>query len=137
MSGFYYSHRVTYAECTLGNHIYYGRYLELLEAARGEFFRHLGSSLLTWQDQDTVFPVIECRLRYKSPAHYDDLLRIEVWPTQAEGARLSFAYHILNQTGALVLEAETSHACTHVAGKPRRLPPELVAALQAHLTSRH
>ncbi|EEF57182.1 hypothetical protein Cflav_PD0189, partial [Pedosphaera parvula Ellin514] len=33
------SYRVTYADCTVGNHIYYSRYLNLLEAARGEFFR--------------------------------------------------------------------------------------------------
>ena len=39
---FRYIRRVTYAECTLGNHIYHARYLDLLEAARGEFFRQLG-----------------------------------------------------------------------------------------------
>ena len=43
---FSHAHRVTYAECTSGNHIYYGRYLELMEAARGEFFRHLGKPFL-------------------------------------------------------------------------------------------
>jgi len=39
-------YRVVYADCTLGNHIYYSRYLDILEAARGEFFRHLGVPLL-------------------------------------------------------------------------------------------
>ena len=46
---FRHSHRVTYAECTMGNHIYYARYLDLLEAARGEFFRSLGTTLRHWQ----------------------------------------------------------------------------------------
>ena len=36
-----YTHRVTYAECTVGNHIYHSRYLDLLEAARGEDFQGL------------------------------------------------------------------------------------------------
>jgi hypothetical protein len=31
---FRHTHRVTYAECTVGNHIYYARYLDLLEAAK-------------------------------------------------------------------------------------------------------
>ncbi|MGN6552400.1 MAG: hypothetical protein ACTHLW_01530 [Verrucomicrobiota bacterium] len=34
---FRHDHRVAYAECTVGNHIYYGRYLDVLESARGEF----------------------------------------------------------------------------------------------------
>ncbi|HEY9172992.1 MAG TPA: hotdog domain-containing protein, partial [Verrucomicrobiae bacterium] len=68
------AHRVTYADCTAGNHVYYARYLPLLEAARNEFLRHLGQPFLDWQNQDTLFPVLECHVRYQSPAHYDDLL---------------------------------------------------------------
>ena len=126
-SVFHYSHRVTYAECAMGNHIYYARYLELLEAARGEIFRHLGTTFLQWQERDTLFPVVEAHQRYLSPARYDDVLRIELWIRHAKGARLTFAYRITNQAGAAVLEAETLHACTSVSGKPKRLPKELIA----------
>lgn len=124
---------MTYAECTAGNHIYYGRYLDLLEAARGEFFRHLGTTFLQWQERDFIFPVIECHLRYRVPARYDDVLTIELWPTMAEGVRLNFGYRILNPSGAVVLEGETRHACTGLNEKPRRLPEELAGALQAYL----
>src|SRR5689334_3561132 len=61
---FRYKHRVTYAECTLGNHVYYARYLDLLEAARNEVFRELGVTLLELQEQDTIFPAVECHLKY-------------------------------------------------------------------------
>lgn len=131
MSGpFHISHRVTYAECTVGNHIYYGRYLDLLEAARGELFRRIGCPLLEWQGRDTTFPVVECRLRYRFPAAYDDVLRIEVWPTVAMGARLNFGCRILNQAGTLVLEGETLHTCATVAGRPKRLPIEFIERLE-------
>lgn len=126
-------HRVTYAECTVGNHIYYSRYLDLLEAARGELFRQLGVTLLDWQAAGVLFPVLECRLRYKSPARYDDGLTIEVWPTAAEKVRLNFSHRIVNQTGALILEAETFHVCTGLNEKPKRLPAELVEKLQPYL----
>jgi acyl-CoA thioester hydrolase len=129
---FCHTHRVTYADCTVGNHIYYGRYLHLLEAARGEFFRHLGATLLQWQERGIVFPVIECRLRYKAMARYDDLLEIDVWPTLAERVRLNFAHRIVIR-GALILEAETHHICASLDDKPRRLPEELIAALVPHL----
>ena len=130
---FQHTHRVTYADCTAGNHIYYARYLDLLEAARGEFFRHLGAPFRQWQEQDVIFPVIECRLQYKSPARYDDVLAIEVWPTTAERIRLNFGCRIHNQSGALILEAETFHVCTGMDEKPKRLPDELVKLLQPYL----
>ena len=132
---FKYSHRVTYAECTVGNHIYYSRYLDLLEAARGEFFRRLGVSFLQWQEQQVVFPVIDCRLRYKAPARYDDLLAIELWLTAAERIRLNFAYRILNQNQTLLVEAETSHVCAGTDERAKRLPENLLQLLQPYLRS--
>ena len=126
-------HRVSYAECTVGDHIYHARYLDLLEAARGEFMRSLGRPVLELQDADYIFPVIEARLRYKSPARYDDLLTIEVWLTLVERVRLNFGHRILNQDGKIVLEAETFHACTSREEKPKRLPEELTAKLAPFL----
>lgn len=126
---FVHRHRVSYAECTVGNHIYHSRYLDLLEAARGEFLRSLGRTVLELQDADYIFPVIEARLRYKFPARYDDLLAIEVWPTLVEKVRLNFGHRILNQDGKLILEAETLHCCTSREEKLKRLPPETVEKL--------
>src|SRR5450432_4845888 len=128
---FRYPHRVTYAECTVGDHVYHSRYLDLLEAARGEFMRSLGSTVLELQDADCIFPVIEARLQYKFPARYDDLLTIEVWVTAIEKVRLNFGHQILNQDGKLILEAETFHVCTGLNEKPKRVPPELAEKLAA------
>ena len=130
---FCHPHRVNYAECTVGNHIYHSRYLDLLEAARGEFLRSLGPTVLELQDADCLFPVIEARLRYKYPARYDDMLTIEVWVTAVEKVRLNFGHRILNQDGKLILEAETFHCCTSREDKPKRLPEELVKKLKPYL----
>lgn len=133
-NAFHHSHRVLYAECTLGNHIYHARYLDLLEAARGEFFRHLGTTFLDWQEQDVIFPVLEAHLHYRAPARYDDALRTEVWVTVAERVRLNFGYRTVSQDQTLILDAETCHVCTGREGKkPKRLPAALVAVLKPHL----
>jgi acyl-CoA thioester hydrolase len=129
---FRHPHRVTYSECTIGNHIYYSRYLDILETARGEFFRQLGTTFLKWQEQNVIFPVIECRLRYKAPARYDDLLTIETWLTSLERIRLNFAYQILDECN-LLLEAETFHVCTGFDEKPKKLPDELQSLLTPYL----
>ena len=130
---FRHPHRVTYAECTVGNHVYHSRYLDLLEAARGEFMRSLGRPVLELQDAGYIFPVIEVRMRYKFPARYDDLLTVEVWLTLIERVRLNFGHRILNQDGKLILEAETFHACTGLDEKPKRLPEELAEKLKPYL----
>jgi len=126
-------HRVTYAECTIGDHVYHARYLDWLEAARGEFLRALGEPVLALQDAGYIFPVIEARLRYKAPARYDDWLSIEVWLTRVERVRLNFGHRILNQAGQLIFEAETFHCCTSREEKPKRLPEALVARLAPYL----
>src|SRR5271165_6921077 len=130
---FRYRHRVTYAECTVGDHIYHSRYLDLMEAARGEFMRSLGKAVLELQEEDYIFPVIEARVRYKFPARYDDLLTIEVWMTRVERVRLNFGHRIENQDGKLIIEAETYHCCTCREEKPRRLPEELLTKLEPFL----
>jgi acyl-CoA thioester hydrolase len=130
---FRYSYRVTYSLCTIGNHVYYSRYLDILEAARGEFVRHLGTTLVQLQEQGTIFPVIECRLRYRGAARYDDLLTIELWLTDLGRIRQTFSYRVLNQDGRELVEGSTVHACTDLDDKPRRLPEALAAALQPYL----
>jgi acyl-CoA thioester hydrolase len=128
-STFRYPHRVTYADCTIGNHIYYARYLNLLEAARGEFLRHVGKPFLELQTAGVIFPVIECRLRYRGAARYDDLLTIELWLTELARVRLTFEYRVLGPDGRELVDATTMNACTNVDDKPRRLPEDLTAAL--------
>lgn len=130
---FRWRHRVTYAECTVGNHVYYARHLEILEAARGEFFRALGVPLASLQEADTIFPVVECRLAYKTPARYDDELDVEVWVAALSRVRVTFGYRVWRGEGELVVEGSTNHVCTGCDEKPRRMAPELFVCLRPHL----
>src|SRR5205807_7771075 len=127
---FYHKHLVVYSECTVGSHIYYARDLDLLEGARGEFFRHLEEPFLKWQGLDTLFPVIESHLRYRNAARYDDVLTIEVWLTELERVRMTFGYRITNEKDLEILSGSTVHACTSVGEKLKRIPDELVAKLR-------
>lgn len=126
---FIHRHRVSYAECTAGNHVYHSRYLDLVELARGEFMRDRGQSFRLWQERGWVFPIIETRVRYLRMARYDDLLAIEVRLTGLRGVRLNFGYVVRNSANQPVVEAETYHVCAGLDERPRRLPAELVSAL--------
>ena len=106
---FTHEHRVTYADCTVGNHVYYGRYPDLL--------------------------VSEVHLKYLAFAEYDDELRIECRLTAIRGARLGFGYRITKGEGVRILEGETLHGCVEASGRATRLPPALKERLQPYLDS--
>lgn len=127
-------HRVSYSECTVGNHVYHSRYLDILERARGEFSRALGHSALQLQERDCVFPVIECRLLYKRPARYDDVLIIRLGLTDLTRLRLNFWYELTRAgDGVMILRGETMHICAAIDEKPKRMPVEVFEALRKYL----
>ncbi len=136
-SVFQHQHRVVYAECTLGNHVYYARYLDMLEEARGEFFRQAGWPLLALQEGGTAFPVIGVEIAYKGPARYDDLLTIQLWLTDMRGIRMNFGFRILHANGGTLAEGETRHICASLDEKPKRLPDGLCEGLAPFLRARN
>src|SRR5687768_3431212 len=111
---FIHRQRVIYAQCTIGNHVYHSRYLEILEAARGEFMRALGYPLRRLQDEDFIFPVVSLRMKFLAPARYDDELVIELWLKDVSRVRLTVAGRIISESGKLFVEAETDHVCTSI-----------------------
>jgi acyl-CoA thioester hydrolase len=121
--------RVSYADCTVGNHVYYARYLNILEVARGEFFRQIGFSCLSLQEQDTIFQVTECSLKYLKPARYDDELEIRISLSDIRKVRLRFNYEICRGSDLLVT-GWTVMVCTGADEKPKRIPEEMLKAFE-------
>ena len=131
---FRHRHRVTYAECTVGNHVYYARYLEILEAARGEFFRVAGVPLASLQTQGVIFPVVEAHVHYEAAARYDDELTVEVVVTEMDRLKIAFAYGVSNARNQIILTGRTRHVCTGLDEKPKRMPTDVFNHLNAAFT---
>lgn len=129
------THRVSYSECTVGNHVYHSRFLDILERVRGEFFRSLDHCLRDLQEQEVIFPVTACQMRFRSMARYDEVLTIELWVTHLGRARFSCAGRFTNAPGEVLFEAVTELGCTNLEGRPRRLPPALSEALRPYLAA--
>lgn len=128
---FTHQHRVTYASCTVGNHVYYSRYLDILEEARGEFFRDLGTSLISLHDDGIEFPVRDCQIRYENSARYDDVLTIELVINHVDRLWLKFGFSIRDQNNDVVVEGQTDHVCTGDESKPKRMPKSLFGKLKS------
>lgn len=127
------THRVSYSECTVGNHVYHSRFLDFLERARGELFRSLNCSVLQLQEEGVIFPVTHCEMRFRAMARYDDVLTVDLWLTELGRTRFSCASRIRNASETVLHEAVIRLACTDLQGKPCRLPVGLAEALKRYV----
>lgn len=111
--------------------VYYANYYRYFEAARAAYLRAQGKNNRDMLEWGVALPVVESHCRYKSPAHYEDLLDVHVSIGQVKGASMRFSYEILREE-TLLVDGYTVHACVHPdTGRPRRIPPELHALLRA------
>lgn len=129
---FEYPLRVTASDCTVGNHVYYSRYLDWMEAARTELLRAIGHPFGALMEGGLMLPVIEARLHYHQPARFDDRIVVRLWVAEVSRIRIHLAGEVVNaDTGALLVAVSTTQVCTDRADKPQRLPASLAAALAA------
>ncbi len=113
--------RVRYAETDRMGLLHHANYLVYFEQARTELLRAQG---LTYRDiEDGGFYLVLTRLevKYKAPAHYDDLLTIRTTVTRTTPIRIEHRYEVLRDK-QLLAEAATTLACVDHDGKIQQLP---------------
>jgi len=116
-------HRVSYGETDTMGVLYYAEYLHLFERGRSAFIRAYGLSYNDVEKRGLFLPVREAQCRYRSPARYDDLLRLRTVMTDWKRASLIFRYQIYDADRTrLMAEGFTQHACVNGQGKPMAVP---------------
>lgn len=113
--------------------VYYANYLIWCEIGRVEFMRQLGLDYKTMEVEDgCMLPVVEANCRYKAPARYDDLIRVETSISGLRQSVVKFAYRILrDETNELLTEAETVHVVVDLKMQKSSMPERYVAALRS------
>jgi acyl-CoA thioester hydrolase len=111
--------RVRYGETDQMGVVYYANYYTWFEIGRNEFFRELGFSYRALEIEGLFLPVVESHCKYKSPARYDDLIRVQTKLVSLENATLRFDYNIVNkEKGKDLAEGYTIHAFVDKRGRP-------------------
>lgn len=78
------------------------------------------------EEEGLFLPAMEANLRYLSPAHYDDLLKIKTRVAELGRASLTFAYEVVNgETGKPLVRGTTKHPFVNKSWKPVPVPPRL------------
>ena len=126
--------RVRYAETDRMGVVYYANYLIWCEVGRVELLRALGRSYAALEAEGTGLAVSEARVRYLSPARFDDVVRIETTLTGVRSRAITFDYLITHaESGTRLATAHTSLVSVDVAGRLAAIPPHFRAALDAAL----
>ena len=118
--------RVRYSETDQMSYAYYGNYLTWFEVARTDYLRDLGFSYKELEEKGLRLAVMECKIRYYSPAHYDDLLTIETKVIRAKRLKVEFEYKIYNSRGDFLAEGSTLLGSIDENGEPNPLPQEII-----------
>jgi YbgC/YbaW family acyl-CoA thioester hydrolase len=95
MAQFTWKHRVQFAETDTAGIVHFSNYYRFMEETEREFFRTLGLSIMAPQPDGTVigWPRVRASCSFESPAHYDDLLEIDVDITRRGVKSLSMSFH--------------------------------------------
>src|SRR3954447_11243128 len=71
------AHRVCVAETDMMGIVHHANYVLLFERGRLEFLRRRGLPYKEMVERGFHMPVVELNLRYRKPAHFDDLLWLQ------------------------------------------------------------
>jgi acyl-CoA thioester hydrolase len=117
-------YRVTYADTDKMGVVYYSNYLMFFEKGRTELMRQMGLRYKDMEDIDKVYlPVSEATIKFVSPAHYDDLLKIRTTIAKLGSASINFEYEVVHpETGKTIVQGMTRHPFVDKTWKPVRIP---------------
>lgn len=113
--------RVRYAETDRMGLLHHANYLVYFEQARTELLRQQGRTYKDLEDAGYFLVIVKVEVKYRSPAHYDDLLTIRTAVTRVTPVRLEHRYEVFRE-GSLIAEATTTLACVDRAGKLQAMP---------------
>ncbi len=119
--------RVRYADTDKMQFVYNGKYLEYFEVGRTELLRSLGLPYSVVENNGYQLPVIEASVKYKSPAHYDDLLEIETTVEHLPNPKFRIHYVIRKVETTdheIVAEGFTDHLFIKTETKRPTRPPK-------------
>jgi acyl-CoA thioester hydrolase len=113
--------RVRYAETDRMGLLHHANYLVYFEQGRTELLRSQGLSYKDLEDQGFLLVLTRAQVRYKSPAHYDDVLTLRTAVLRTTLVKIEHRYELL-RSGMLVAEGETTLGCVDRSGKVQPLP---------------
>ena len=114
---------VRYGETDQMGVVHHSNYLRYFEVARLEWLTQLGVSYNKMEEEGIMMPVISAQIDYKTPACFEDRLRIKIHLKEIPLVKMIFIYEVVNQKEELVCTATTVLAFMNAENRrPHRCP---------------
>ena len=122
--------RVNYSETDQMGVVYHARYVVWLDMARTEHLRLSGTTYRELEERGFFLAVGELTMRFRQPAHYDDVVRVRCWVREVASRRVTFGYALeAAVSGGLLATAETRMMCLNRNFSPTRIPDDVMKLL--------
>lgn len=110
--------------------LHHSQYFVYFEMGRTELLRQNGYNYRDVEDGGVFFVVAHVAAHFKSPARYDDCLRLTTRTTRLKRARIDHAYELVNiETGTLIATGESTVASVDRDGRLVPIPDTIFTAL--------
>ena len=117
--------RVQYYETDKMGIVHHSNYVRYFETARTEYLRDSGLAYDEMEKASIWMPVLSVNVEFRTPAVYDEVIRIKCWISRLKGASLEVQYEVSNyETGEVHATGSSSHAFTNPELKPIRVKKE-------------
>jgi acyl-CoA thioester hydrolase len=113
--------RVRYQETDGQRRAHHANFLTYFEMGRTEMLRAQGRTYREFEDAGLFMVVSEATVQYRSPAAYDDLLRLRTRVEKVGAAHIRHAYEVIRGT-TIIVTGTTTVVCVDAEGRVRRLP---------------
>lgn len=118
--------RVRYSDVDRMGLLYHVNYLEYFEVGRSDWIRWFWKPYKEIEDAGCLLVVIEAAIKFISPGHYDDEIKLVVKAVEWGHSRLIFEYRMTRaEDNSLICEGRTAHCFIDKSGKPVKMPDEL------------
>ncbi len=115
--------RVRYAETDAMGLLHHSNYFVYFEMGRTELLRANGGDYRLMEDRGLFMVVTKVECKFRRPARYDDMLRLNTKVVRTTAAKVIHQY-LLFHDELLLTEAQTTLACVDREGKVQLIPPE-------------
>ena len=127
-------HRISVVETDLMGIVHHANYVALFERGRLEYLRRRALPYKAMVERGFHMPVVELNVRYRKPARFEDVLRLETRLGAASRVTVRFDYVVSREQPdpaerELLVEASVLLACVDERTRPRKLPDDVLEGL--------
>lgn len=124
-----YEHKVQYYETDGMGIVHHSNYIRWFEEARVDLLEQLGYGYDRIEAEGFGSPVLEVCCKYKTMAHFGDMVSISAHIIEYNGVRMALRYEVRDaQTGELRCEGESRHCFMGARGASRLAEAKLARA---------